>query len=94
MHRLPAYSLTQLFTREMVNPNYALFTVSAVDDYTYRINPLSAINPEHLFYFRSDPHPPDLHADTTTTTSPHSRTACQCHSGSIVTLPSLRAHTP
>jgi len=42
----------QLISKEITNPNYALFTVSQIDDYTFRINPLSSINPEHLQYFR------------------------------------------
>jgi len=40
-----------VLTHGFVDPSPALFTHSAVDDYTYQINPLSGINPEHLQYF-------------------------------------------
>eukprot|EP01050_Picozoa_sp_SAG11_P011254 SAG11_NODE_1179_length_5597_cov_3.257184_2_plen_591_part_00 len=38
-------------THAFVDPSPALFTHSADSDYTYQINPLSGINPEHLQYF-------------------------------------------
>eukprot|EP00270_Netrium_digitus_P016236 TRINITY_DN579_c0_g1_i1.p1 TRINITY_DN579_c0_g1~~TRINITY_DN579_c0_g1_i1.p1 ORF type:complete len:552 (+),score=117.72 TRINITY_DN579_c0_g1_i1:198-1853(+) len=38
-------------SREIFNPAYGLFTPSAADDYTFQINPLSGVNPEHLEYF-------------------------------------------
>jgi len=40
-----------VLTHGFVDPSPALFTHSAVDDYTYQINPLSGVNPEHLEYF-------------------------------------------
>ena len=40
-----------VLTHGFVDPSPALFTHSAVDDYTYQINALSGINPEHLQYF-------------------------------------------
>ena len=41
-----------LLSHEMFNPFYCLFEYSAVDNYTLQINPASAVNPEHLNYFR------------------------------------------
>ncbi|GAB5590341.1 hypothetical protein Unana1_05241 [Umbelopsis nana] len=41
-----------LLSHEMFNPFYCLFEYSAHDNYTLQINPHSAINPEHLNYFR------------------------------------------
>ena len=41
-----------LLSHEMFNPFYCLFEYSAHDNYTLQINPHSAINPEHLGYFR------------------------------------------
>ena len=38
-------------THGFVDPSHALFTHSAVDDYTYQINALSGINTEHLQYY-------------------------------------------
>lgn len=40
-----------VLTHGFVDPSPALFTHSAVDDYTYQINALSGINPEHLQYY-------------------------------------------
>ena len=36
----------------MFNPFYCLFEYAAHDTYTLQINPHSAINPDHLDYFR------------------------------------------
>ena len=36
----------------MFNPYYCLFEYSSHDNYTLQINPHSAINPDHLSYFR------------------------------------------
>ncbi|CCF56508.1 hypothetical protein KAFR_0B02100 [Kazachstania africana CBS 2517] len=41
-----------LLSHEMFNPFYCLFEYSAHDNYTIQINPNSAINPEHLNYFK------------------------------------------
>lgn len=41
-----------VLAKEIFNPQYALFTHSAVDDYTFQINPNSGINPDHLDFFR------------------------------------------
>ncbi|KAI9278407.1 hypothetical protein BDA99DRAFT_492079 [Phascolomyces articulosus] len=41
-----------LLSHEMFNPFYCLFEYSAHDNYTLQINPHSAVNPEHLNYFR------------------------------------------
>ncbi|KAI8808254.1 hypothetical protein BJ742DRAFT_285897 [Cladochytrium replicatum] len=41
-----------LLSHEMFNPIYCLFEYSAHDNYTLQINPHSAVNPEHLNYFR------------------------------------------
>lgn len=41
-----------LLSHEMFNPFYCLFEYSAHDNYTLQINPNSAINPEHLNYFK------------------------------------------
>ena len=40
-----------ILAKEMFNPNYALFT-STEDGCTFQPNPNSAINPDHLSYFR------------------------------------------
>jgi len=40
-----------VLTHGFVDPSPALFTHSTVDDYTYQINALSGVNPEHLQYF-------------------------------------------
>jgi len=39
-------------SHEMFSPLYCLFEYSAHDNYTLQINPNSAINPEHLNYFK------------------------------------------
>ena len=36
-----------VISRQMFNPNYALFQQSPTDKVTYRINPLSSINSNH-----------------------------------------------
>ncbi|KAG1891508.1 hypothetical protein F4604DRAFT_1876590 [Suillus subluteus] len=41
-----------LLSHEMFNPFYCLFEYSAHDNYTLQINPASAVNPEHLNYFK------------------------------------------
>lgn len=41
-----------IISREIFNPNYALFTVAPGDRVTYMINPLSHCNPNHLCYFK------------------------------------------
>lgn len=41
-----------VLAKEIFNPQYALFTHSAVDDYTFQINPNSGVNPDHLDFFR------------------------------------------
>jgi E3 ubiquitin-protein ligase HUWE1 len=41
-----------IIARDMFNPNYALFTTSPGDRVTYRPNPSSHVNPNHLNYFR------------------------------------------
>ncbi|KAH8921981.1 HECT-domain-containing protein [Atractiella rhizophila] len=41
-----------LLSHEMFSPLYCLFEYSAHDNYTLQINPNSAINPEHLNYFK------------------------------------------
>ncbi|VDK63407.1 unnamed protein product, partial [Onchocerca ochengi] len=41
-----------IITREIFNPNYALFITSPGDRVTYMINKTSYINPEHLEYFK------------------------------------------
>ncbi|OEH77105.1 uba ts-n domain-containing protein [Cyclospora cayetanensis] len=41
-----------LLAREMFNPNYALFTREGAKSEFNQPNPLSAINPEHLYYFK------------------------------------------
>lgn len=41
-----------IITREIFNPNYALFMTSPGDRVTYMINPSSYINREHLDYFK------------------------------------------
>lgn len=40
-----------VLSRQMFDPNYALFKVSAVDKITYQPNRMSYINPDHLQYF-------------------------------------------
>lgn len=41
-----------IISREIFNPNYALFTVAPGDRVTYMINPSSHCNPNHLCYFK------------------------------------------
>uniref|UniRef100_A0A8R1IB69 HECT-type E3 ubiquitin transferase n=1 Tax=Caenorhabditis japonica TaxID=281687 RepID=A0A8R1IB69_CAEJA len=41
-----------VITREIFNPNYALFITAPGDMVTYMINKASYINPEHLDYFK------------------------------------------
>jgi len=41
----------QSLTHAFVDPSPALFATAENNDYTYQINPLSGINPEHLQYF-------------------------------------------
>lgn len=41
-----------VITREIFNPNYALFITAPGDRVTYMINKASYINPEHLDYFK------------------------------------------
>lgn len=41
-----------IITREVFNPNYALFITAPGDRVTYMINKTSYINPEHLDYFK------------------------------------------
>ncbi|TMS38017.1 hypothetical protein L596_004833 [Steinernema carpocapsae] len=41
-----------VITREIFNPNYALFSAAPGDRATYMINKASYINPEHLDYFK------------------------------------------
>lgn len=41
-----------VLSKEIFNPQYALFTHSAADDYTFQINPNSDVNPDHLDFFR------------------------------------------
>ncbi|KAJ3283722.1 hypothetical protein HDU79_008837, partial [Rhizoclosmatium sp. JEL0117] len=41
-----------LMSKEMFNPFYCLFEYAAHDNYTLQINPNSAVNPEHLNYFK------------------------------------------
>lgn len=40
-----------VLSRQMFDPNYALFKISAVDKITYQPNRMSYINPDHLQYF-------------------------------------------
>lgn len=42
----------QVITREIFNPNYALFINAPGDRVTYMINKSSNVNPEHLEYFQ------------------------------------------
>ena len=42
----------QILARQMFDPNYALFEPCAADRQTYQPNRASAINPEHLMYFK------------------------------------------
>ncbi|KAF9206640.1 hypothetical protein BGZ49_002096 [Haplosporangium sp. Z 27] len=42
----------QVLARQMFNPDYALFKTSAADKLTYQPNRASAINPDHLLFFR------------------------------------------
>ncbi|EEB08695.1 HECT domain containing protein [Schizosaccharomyces japonicus yFS275] len=42
----------QVVTHQMLNPNYALFSPSPTDPNTFHPNKTSAVNPEHLSYFR------------------------------------------
>ena len=41
-----------ILSREMFNPNYALFKTSAIDKITYQPDSKSFINPAHLSYFK------------------------------------------
>ena len=41
-----------IMSREIFNPNYALFMTSPGDRVTYTINPLSYCNSNHLSYFK------------------------------------------
>jgi len=41
-----------LLSHDMFNPSYGLFEYSTHDNYTLQINPASAINPDHLTYFK------------------------------------------
>eukprot|EP00163_Fabomonas_tropica_P003775 TRINITY_DN1333_c1_g1_i1.p1 TRINITY_DN1333_c1_g1~~TRINITY_DN1333_c1_g1_i1.p1 ORF type:complete len:2228 (+),score=681.47 TRINITY_DN1333_c1_g1_i1:938-6685(+) len=41
-----------ILSREIFNPNYALFKSSAQDDVTFQPNRLSYYNPDHLSYFK------------------------------------------
>lgn len=41
-----------LLSHEIFNPSYGLFEYSTHDNYTLQINPASAINPDHLTYFK------------------------------------------
>ncbi|KNE58375.1 hypothetical protein, variant [Allomyces macrogynus ATCC 38327] len=41
-----------LLSQEMFNPDYGLFEYAESDKRTLKINPKSAVNPEHLTYFR------------------------------------------
>eukprot|EP00898_Chlorokybus_atmophyticus_P007592 jgi/Chlat1/7834/Chrsp66S07338 len=40
-----------ILSREIVDPQYALFRNSAIDNYTFQINPNSDVNPDHLEFF-------------------------------------------
>lgn len=42
----------QVLSRQMFNPDYALFTPVASDRTTFHPNRLSAVNPEHLMFFK------------------------------------------
>lgn len=42
----------QILARQMFNPNYALFQPCAADRLTYQPNRASAVNPEHLSFFK------------------------------------------
>lgn len=44
-----------IITREVFNPNYALFITAPGDGVTYMVNRLSYVNPEHLEYFKVSP---------------------------------------
>eukprot|EP00899_Mesostigma_viride_P014632 jgi/Mesvir1/2316/Mv19347-RA.1 len=39
-------------SKEIINPAYALFVESSIDNYTYQVSSLSHVNPEHLDFFR------------------------------------------
>lgn len=41
-----------LLSHEVLNPMYCLFEYAGRDNYCLQINPASAINPDHLAYFR------------------------------------------
>ncbi|KAH9553001.1 hypothetical protein CY35_09G097100 [Sphagnum magellanicum] len=41
-----------VLSKEIFNPQYALFTLSAADDYTFQINQNSGVNPDHLDFFQ------------------------------------------
>jgi len=39
-------------SQEIGNPNYSFFRYSDTNSYELEINPMSGINPEHLYYFK------------------------------------------
>lgn len=41
-----------VLSHEIFNPSYGLFEYSAHDNYTLQLNPASAINPDHLTFFK------------------------------------------
>jgi hypothetical protein len=41
-----------VLSKEIFNPQYALFTLSAADDYTFQIKQNSGVNPDHLDFFQ------------------------------------------
>ena len=41
-----------VLSRQIINPDYALFKATAVDRMNYQPNPASYVNPEHLSYFK------------------------------------------
>lgn len=49
--RISAFFRYLILSREIFNPNYALFTAAA-DGATFQPNPLSMINNNHLDYFK------------------------------------------
>jgi E3 ubiquitin-protein ligase NEDD4 len=51
-HYLILYNRFFNLSHEIFNPYYCLFECSAYDSYTWQINPLSGVNPEHLSYFQ------------------------------------------
>lgn len=48
----PAREWFFLLSHQMLNPMYCLFEYAGNSNYTLQINPASAVNPEHLTYFR------------------------------------------